>query len=351
MHIKTIRDIDVKGKKVLVRVDFNVELNVDGDVIEKYKLEVAKETIDYLIAHGAEKIALVTHFGRPAFKGEERFSVRSIVDDAERALGTKVHFIGDCIGEAVVVALEQLPSNELLLLENTRYYPEEEANSEEFSRALAKPFDIFVNEAFSACHRAHASVVGVTAFLPSVAGFHLSSEVEHLEKVRTAPEHPAVAIVGGAKIETKLPVIQALEKVYDTVLIGGKIANEAMDEGMTFSDKVVLPTDFANKDRFDIGPETTANFAHIISQAQTIVWNGPMGKFEDEKYARGTEVILRAILENREAMSVVGGGESLVALENVQAFDKISFVSTGGGAMLEFLSGEPMPGLEALRGK
>jgi phosphoglycerate kinase len=350
MHLKSIRHTDVKGKRVLVRVDFNVELNIDGDVTERYKLDVARETVDYLVSHGASKIALATHLGRPAYKGEERFSVRSIVDDAERALGRRVRFAEDCIGEAVERALEEVGPGELLLLENTRFYPEEEANSETFAEQLAKPFDLFVNEAFSACHRAHASVVGVTKFLPAFAGFRLCEEVERLEKVKSDPERPAVAVIGGAKIETKLPLIRAFEKNYDAILVGGRIANEALDEGMAFSQAVHLPEDFNGKERFDIGPRTAAHFADVIGRAKTIVWNGPMGKFEEEPYDRATKVVLQAMLENRQAFSVVGGGESLTALEQAGAMDKVGFVSTGGGAMLEFLADEPMPGVEVLRG-
>jgi phosphoglycerate kinase len=349
MQLKSIRQADVKGKSVLVRVDFNVELNLDGDVTEGYKLEIANATIDYLINHGAKAIGLLTHLGRPCSKDDQQFSVLQIKDDVERALQRTVTFISDCIGAEVGLAIQKTEQGGVVLLENSRFYPGDEDNDAEFARQLAEPFDIFVNEAFSASHRAHASVVGVTQILPAYAGFHVLDEVEHLEQVKASPEHPAVAVIGGAKIETKLPLIRAFEKHYDFILVGGKIANEALDEGLEFAPSVVLPEDFDSDQRFDIGPATAARFAEIISQAKTIVWNGPMGKFEEEAYARGTDVVMRAILENKEALSVVGGGESLVALENAHAMHKVSFVSTGGGAMLKFLASEPMPGLEVLQ--
>ncbi len=349
MQLKDIRQADVKGKKVLVRVDFNVELDLNGDVTEEYKLTVAKQTIDYLAGHGAAKIALVTHFGRPKGKDDKQFSVGFIVDDAERALGRHVSFVDDCIGPKVEDALSGLMSGSVLILENTRFYSEEEGNDAKFAEEMARPFDMFVNEAFSACHRAHASVVGVTQYLPSFAGFRVLEEVEHLEKVGKNPEHPAVAVVGGAKAETKIPLIKALEKTYDAILVGGKVANEILDAGTVFPNTVFLPGDFRGEERFDIGPATTARYVEIIGEAKTIVWNGPMGKFEDETYSQGTNAVVHAILENKEALRVAGGGESLVLLEQAGAMDRIGFVSTGGGAMLEFLSGEPMPGLEALR--
>jgi phosphoglycerate kinase len=349
MHLRSIRQTDVKGKKVLARVDFNVELDERGDVTERYKLEAARGTVDYLAGHGAAAIVLATHFGRP--KGKDReFSVRAIVDDAERALKRRVKFVPDCIGPEVGRALAEAKGGDVLLLENTRFYPQEESNDEAFARELAGPFDLFVNEAFSACHRAHASVAGVAAFLPAFAGFRLMEEVERLQQVQAFPEPPAVAVIGGAKIETKLPLIRVLESTYDYVLVGGRVANEALDRGIEFSDRVVLPEDFGGPERFDIGPLTAARFAEIIARAKTVVWNGPMGKFEEEPYDRGTNVVLQAVVENAAATRVVGGGESLVALERAGAMDRAGFVSTGGGAMLDFLAGEPMPGLDVLKG-
>jgi phosphoglycerate kinase len=294
-------------------------------------------------------VALLTHLGRPEGKRDPAFSVRDIADDVERILARKVRFVDDCVGEKVVKALEESAADEVVLLENVRFYAGDETNDPEFARLLSAPFDLFVNGAFSVCHRDQASVTGVTKFLPSSAGIHLLSEVKHLTDAREHPEHPAVAVIGGAKIETKLPIIRMFEKEYDRVLVGGKVACEAVDEKISFSEKVLLPVDYA-LERQDIGRETLLRFREEILKAKTVVWNGPLGKFENPEYAAGTKMTLEAIIESG-AFSVVGGGETIIALEEAGAFQKISFVSTGGGAMLEFLSGEPLPGLLALEEK
>jgi len=228
-----------------------------------------------------------------------------------------------------------------------RFYEGEEKNDEEFAKKLAEPFDMYVNEAFSVCHRSHASVDAITRHLPSFAGLRLMEEIQELDNVRLSPEHPAVAIIGGAKIETKLPLIKALEKNFDAILVGGKVANEAIDQNIPFSDKVLLPKDFDSAMRLDIGPQTIGYFTQIICQAKTVIWNGPMGKFEEKPYDMGTNAILHALLES-EAYVVIGGGESLAVLEKADVIDKVSFVSSGGGAMLEYLSDKALPGLIAL---
>lgn len=348
MNLRTLQDIDIAGKKVLVRVDFNVELDEKQDVKEKYKLRAAKETIDTLFRRGAAKVALATHFGRPEGKRDEQFAVRQIADDAERILERRIAFADDCVGDTVKIALDSLPIDTPLLLENVRFHSGDETNDSTFAQELAEPFDIFVNEAFSVCHRDQASVTGITKFLPSVAGLHLLREVENLTRVREQPERPAVAVIGGAKIATKLPLIKALETRYDRVLVGGKIAIEAKEQGLAFSKTVVLSDDYASPKQFDIGEHSIAKFREAILQAKTVVWNGPVGKFEQPEHARGTKAILDAIIESG-AFSVVGGGESVEVIEEAGAMEKISFVSTGGGAMLEFLAEGPMPGLEALR--
>lgn len=347
MHrsLRRLEGVDVSGKRVLVRVDFNVELDEKRDVKERYKVEAAKETVHFLLSAGA-KVGLLTHLGRPDGKPDDRFSVRYIADDAERILGKRIRFIPFVTGEGVKEGLKSLASDEVLLLENVRFSPGDESNDEAFAKELACPFELFVNDAFSVCHRDQASVTGVTKFLPSYAGAHLLQEVEHLTLVRERPTLPAVAIIGGAKIETKLPVIRMFEERYDQVLVGGRVACEAEDEHIAFSDRVVLPEDYA-PNRFDIGPKTTERFRAAVLSAKTVVWNGPLGKFEDPAYAEGTRRVLNAILESG-AFSVVGGGETIIALEAAGVMKKISFVSTGGGAMLEFLSGVSLPGLSAL---
>lgn len=348
MELRSIEQADFTDARVLVRVDFNVELNNVAEVQEHFRFDIIKKTIDHIAAFPGVKIALLTHFGRPEGKRDEKFSVAQIVLAVERALKRPVAFVPDCVGEEVKKALSNLSENAILLLENTRFYPEEETNDLEFAKSLAKPFTMFVNEAFSVCHRAHSSVVGVPKILPSCAGFHVLKEIEKLDQARFAPGHPAVAIIGGAKIETKLPLIRELEKTYDALLVGGKIANEAIDEKIVFSEKVLLPQDFNSSERLDIGPNTIAYYIQIIKIAKTIIWNGPMGKFEEKPYDIGTDAILHAILDSG-AFVVIGGGESLAVLEKANVMDKIGFVSSGGGAMLEYLSGKQLPGLEALK--
>ena len=345
MSIRSVLDADVTGKKVLVRVDFNVELDEKKNVKEKYKVEAAKYTVEYLLSHHA-KIALATHLGRPEGKPNDLFSVRYIADDVERIFARKVRFVEATTGEKVSEGLRNLSEGELLLLENVRFFPGEETNDPVFAEALAKPFDLFVNGAFSVCHRDQASVTGITKFLPSFAGMHLLEEIRRLSDVRDRPTRPAIAVVGGAKIETKLPIIRMFEEKYDRVLVGGMVAVEAQDKKISFSEKVVLPDDYA-EGRHDIGTETLRRFREEILRAKTIVWNGPLGKFENPEYAAGTRMVLETILESG-AFSVVGGGETIIALEESGHFNDISFVSTGGGAMLEFLAGDRLPGLVAL---
>ncbi|MEI8103703.1 MAG: phosphoglycerate kinase [Candidatus Moraniibacteriota bacterium] len=345
LKLKRIDELEVKGKKVLVRIDANVEIDEKGDVREKYKIESAKQTVAYLVAQGA-KVALVSHFGRPDGKVDEKFSVACLTDDVERALGVSVKFVDDCVSEAIPVELENLAENQVLLLENVRFYAEEETNDAGFAERLARPFEIFINEAFSVCHRDQASVTGITKFLPSGAGFHLLEEVRFLGEALQSPAHPAIAIIGGSKIETKIPVLKAFEAQYDFVLVGSKIADEAQAEGMSFSEKVMLPVDFA-EGHLDIGAQTIELFVEKIQTAKTIVWNGPLGKFEESPYDTGTRAIVSSMAAS-DAVTIVGGGESVQTLEEWGCFGAMKFVSTGGGAMLDFLAGAPMPGLEAL---
>ncbi len=353
----------MENKKVLLRIDFNVALK-NQNAKEKYKIFSSKETIDYILSQKGAKLALVGHLGRPTalknclISGETlshraaeqidpQFSLKQLADDVERILEIKVKFVPDCVGEKVKESIENQKPGEVLLLENVRFYCNDEKNDPEFSERLAENFDIFINDAFSVCHRNQASVTGLAKNLPSYAGFWLQKEIENLDKVKNNPEHPAVAIIGGAKIETKLPLIKKLEDEYDHILVGGKIANEALDQGLKFSEKVLFPVDFLG-DRLDIGPETIEKFKNIISSAKTIVWNGPMGKFEEKPYDMGTNKILEAVVRSG-AFILMGGGESVEILEGQKAMDKISFVSTGGGAMLEYLSGNILPGIEALK--
>lgn len=345
MEIKKIQDADLENKKVIFRVGFDVSIE-NGHAKELFKIKAVKETLDYLLSKNA-KIALFSYLGRPGGKIDPKFSMGQLVEDTQNVFGVKIIFINDCIGDKVKEGLENLKSGELLMLENPRFYPGEDVNDEELAKKMAEHFDVFINDVFSQSHRDQASVTGITKFLPSFAGLRLQKEIKEMEKIKNNFEKPAVAIIGGAKIETKLPIIKFFEEKYDHVLVGGKIANEALEQKIEFSGKVVLPFDFVD-DKLDIGPETLEKFKEIIKSAKTIVWNGPTGKFEEEKYAVSTNEILKTILES-QAYVVVGGGETIEVLEKNNALDRISFVSTGGGAMLDYLGGNTMPGIEALK--
>jgi phosphoglycerate kinase len=355
MNLRKVQEIDLKNKNVLVRVSFNVPY--DGKIIkEPYKIETVKKTIDYIISQGG-KVTMLSNLGRPEDYQKEHpglewmamFSFNNIIKEIQKILGLKVKLIPSCDTNVIKKYQMQFADNyDAFLLENIKFYKEESENDKYFSSRLAESFDVFINESFSDCHRGYVSTVGVANKLPAYAGFQLQKEVENLSRAKDHPEHPAVAIIGGAKIETKLPLINSFIKKYDFVLVGGKIANEAIDSGIKFDPKVFLPIDFADKGRFDIGEKTIEKFCDIISHAETIVWNGPMGLFEKKPYDNGTRKILEAISRSG-AFSVIGGGESIQAVNESKLGSEISFISTGGGAMLEFLSDEPMPGLEVLK--
>jgi phosphoglycerate kinase len=349
MEIKKIQDADVKDKKVILRVGFDVAVE-NGHAMETFKIKTVKRTLDCLMSKGA-KVALMTWLGRPGGKKDVNFSLGQIKDDVQNILGYKVRFVPDCIGEEVKNAMSELGENEIVLLENVRFYPgegDEKAGGydEDFAKKLTEGFDILVADAFSQAHRYQASIQGMPKYISAYAGLLLQKEIEVMEKLKNNFARPAIAIIGGAKIETKLPVIKVFEQIYDYVLVGGKIANEALDQKINFSEKVILPTDYADE-RMDLGPESIKKYTEIISSAKTIVWNGPTGKFEEEEYSKSTKAILGAVISS-SAYSVVGGGETIEVLEKYNAMDKISFVSTGGGAMLTYLGGEKMPGIEVL---
>jgi phosphoglycerate kinase len=345
MQLKKISEDIIANKKILLRVDFNVAVK-DGKLQEQYKIKACRETLEYLLKNNCQ-VALASHLGRPEGKVNPEFSFEKITGEIAGILGKDLVFVSDCVGEKVKVALDNLPAGKVILLENLRFYPGEEKNDEEFAKMLAENFDIYVNEAFSVCHRDQASVTGITKFLPHAAGFWLEKEVENLSKAKDDPEHPATAIIGGAKIETKLPLIEKFEKSYDHILVGGKIACEAKDQNLKLSSRVIFPEDFAT-DCLDIGPNAIEKFIEIINQSKSIVWNGPLGFFEKPPFDLGTRKILEAII-NSQAYSVAGGGETVQVLEEKEMLEKFSFVSTGGGAMLEFLSGGPMPGIKVLK--
>jgi len=387
---KTVRDIDVKGKKVFVRVDFNVPVK-DGVVGDDTRIQAALPTIRYLLDKGAAVI-LASHLGRPKGGPEAKFSLKPVADHLSKLLGKPVLFSDDCIGPVAEQAAKALKSGEVLVLENTRFHPEEEKNGEEMSKALASLADIFVNDAFGTAHRAHSSTAGIAAYLPSVAGFLLEKEIKYLGQAIDDPKRPFVAILGGAKISDKIGVIRNLLQKADAILIGGGMANTFFKaEGYPMADSLVeeeafetarellaagktklrLPVDVVIADKFDaeaalktmpsgpvpdgwrildIGPKSVEAYAKVIMGAGTVVWNGPMGVFEFPRFAAGTYGVAQAVADSR-AVSVIGGGESVAAINQSGLADKITHISTGGGASLEMLEGLTLPGVAALLDK
>ena len=387
---KSIKDIDVKGKKALVRVDFNVPIK-DGKVTDDTRILAALPTIEYLLKEGAALI-LCSHLGRPKDEPDPLYSMKPVADYLSGLTDAKVLFAEDCIGPKAKEAAAKLAAGEILVLENTRFHKAESKNDPAMSQELASLADVFVNDAFGSAHRAHASTVGVTEYLPAVAGLLLEKEIEYLDQAIENPKKPFVAILGGAKVSDKIGVIKNLLKKADTVLIGGGMANTFFKaQGYPMADSLVeddvldtarelveaggqklrLPVDVVIADAFsndatskvipvgpvpdgwrilDIGPDTIEKFAKVLSEAGTVVWNGPMGVFEMPKFAKGTFAMAEAIAQS-SAVSIIGGGDSAAAINQSGLADKISHISTGGGASLEMLEGIQLPGLVALQDK
>jgi len=387
---KTIRDIDVKGKHVLVRVDFNVPVK-EGKVGDDTRIRAALPTLEYLLEHGAALI-LCSHLGRPKGQPLPEFSLKPVANHLATLLDEPVAFAEDCIGPKAEEAAKALGPGEVLLLENTRFHAGETKNDPEISKGLAALADVYVNDAFGSAHRAHSSTTGVAEFLPAVSGFLLEKEIKYLGQAVVDPEKPFVAILGGAKISDKIGVIKNLLTKADSILIGGGMANTFFKaEGYPVGDSLVednaletakeilaeagkkfrLPVDVVIADKFeadaahktmstgpipdgwrilDIGPETVTHFAKIIGEARTVVWNGPMGVFEFPEFAKGTFAIAQAAAES-DATTIVGGGESVAAVKQSGLADKITHISTGGGASLEMLEGLTLPGVAALQDK
>jgi phosphoglycerate kinase len=391
---KTVRDIDVAGKRVLVRVDFNVPLDKNGQVADDTRIVEALPTINYLIGQKA-KVILVSHLGRPKGKVDEKYKMDPIAKKLSKLLGRIVIKVDECVGVLPQEAIDLMQGGDVIMLENVRFHQEEEKNDEKFSRQLADLADIYVNDAFGTAHRAHASTVGVTEFLPSVAGFLMENEIDILGRLLAHPERPFAAILGGAKVSDKMAVISNLLDIVDTMIIGGGMSNtflqaqgynvgksllemdkvelaksllvEAKNKGV----KLLLPVDVvvapgaapdaqqktvpvsqipAEWMALDIGPETVAQFTEALKTANTIVWNGPMGVFEMAPFAKGTEAIMHA-LAGSKGTTIVGGGDSAAAVKKAGVADKITHISTGGGATLEFLEGKVLPGVAVLMDK
>lgn len=391
MDKKTVRDLDVAGKKVLVRVDFNVPLNDKGEITDDTRITASLPTIQYLLEQKAAVI-LMAHLGRPKGQVKPELSLAPVAKHLGKLLGKKILFAPDCVGEAAQAAASKLKPGHILLLENLRFHKKEEKNDMEFAEKLASLADLYVNDGFGVSHRAHASVEGVTHFLPAAAGFLLEKEIQYVGQAVTNPLHPFVAIIGGAKVSDKIGVISNLLDKVDTLLIGGGMANTflaaqgyKMGKSLVEEDKLdlakellakakknkvnmLLPTDLVMAAAFapdaehvtekvknlnqaymalDIGAETSKAYAEALADAKMIVWNGPMGVFEMDAFCKGTEAVAKAVAKSR-ATSIVGGGDSVAAIEKLGLAKRITHISTGGGASLEYLEGKVLPGVAAL---
>jgi len=393
---KTVKDVDLKGKRVLMRVDFNVPLDENLKVTSDKRIRAAVPTIEYILGRGG-RLVLMSHLGRPKGKKVPEMSLRPCVDVLARLIGRQVKFVEDCIGPAVEKAVASLAKGEVLILENLRFYKEEEANDPEFCRKLAALADVYANDAFGTAHRAHASTEGVIRFVSAaVSGFLMEKELEYLVGAVESPKRPFVAVLGGAKISGKIDVISNLLPKVDKLLIGGGMAytffkaqGKEIGKSLLEADridlardllaragaKLVLPVDCIASDKFDfagrtvgqlkavavdkidaawegldIGPKSVELFTGILDTAKTVVWNGPMGVFEIPALAKGTEEVARKIaaITDKGATSIIGGGDSVAAVEKMGLAGRMTHISTGGGASLELLEGKVLPGVAAL---
>ncbi|MDP2664645.1 MAG: phosphoglycerate kinase [bacterium] len=342
--MKTIRDLDLKGKRVLVRSDFNIPLDEGGNVLDDFRIARALPTIRSLLKQKA-KVIVMSHLGNPGGKVVEDLRLDFVRQSLSKYLGQQVAKAEDCVGADVKKLAMNLKEGEILLLENLRFHKEEELNDLSFAKELASLAEVFINDAFSTSHRMHASIVGVPKLLPSLIGLLMEKEIQHLEKFSNDPSRPFVAIVGGMKVKDKLAFIDSISKAADVVLIGNLIANEAKTEGVVFQSpgKIVFPLDGG----YDIGPKTTELFLEKLKDARSVFWTGPLGWTSKEEYAKGSLAVAEAIIKSK-AFAVAGGGNLGAFLEAKGLREKFSFVSTGGGASLAFLAGEKLPGLEVL---
>lgn len=345
--MKTLKDFNFKNKRVLVRCDFNVPLSEKGEILDDFRIKQALATIKYLIEKGA-KVILMSHLGRPEGKVVENLRLTPIQEKLIEYLDLSVTKAPDCLGKEIEEWTKKMKPGEVLLLENLRFHKKEEENDERFAQNLAKLGDIFINDAFSVCHRSHASVVGITKYLPSAAGFLLEREIKVLSQILENPKRPLVVIIGGKKVEDKTKVVENFSKTADFVLIGNLVAKEIKRGKIKIksSTKVFFPLDSRNN--LDIGPKTIKLFKEKIKKAKTIFWAGPLGKIEEKKYQKGTKEIAKAIIQSK-AFSVIGGGDTIEFLNKINLLEKFNYVSIGGGAMLKFLAGEKLPGIEALQ--
>ncbi len=350
---KAIQGLDFEGKSVVVRVDYNCPVSA-GQVTNNFRIKQSLPTLNLIKEGGAKKIVLISHFDRPEGKFNKEMSLGPVREELEKLWGEKIsmpEFNEDY--RRYFRDIEE-GQEKIYLAENIRFWKEEEAGDSAFAFVMSDGYDFFINEAFSASHRKHASITGISSYLPSFAGLELADECREIWRKMTVMISPSVALVGGAKIETKVPVLKTLGKYYDKIILGGKIAleyekyaneNPEADVWMT---KVQLPQGYSDENKFDISEEAALEFVEIIKDAKKILWNGPVGKFEDERYAVGSEIIARSVSQNQEASRLVGGGDTIALLEKNDLLDKVGFVSTGGGAMLEYIGDGTLPGLEVI---
>ena len=394
MDKKTVKDIDVKGKKVLLRCDFNVPQDEDGNITDNRRIVAALDTIKYLIDNNA-KIILCSHLGRPKGEYKKEFSLKPVAKELEKLLNRKVELSEDVVGECSKTLINNMKDGDIVLLENVRFEKGEEKNDPEFAKELASLADIYVNDAFGTTHRAHASTAGVAKYLPAVAGFLVEKEINFMSNALKNPERPFVAILGGAKVSDKIGVIDSLLDKVDTLMIGGgmaytffkaqgynignsmceadklDLAISLMEKAKSKNVKLMLPVDTVigkefkrdteskvvksteipnDWEGFDIGPKSIEIFGDEIKKAKTVIWNGPVGLFEFDKFAVGTNSIAK-ILSEVDAITIIGGGDSAAAIEKAGLTDKMTHVSTGGGASLQLLEGKVLPGIECLENK
>ena len=395
MNKVTVRDLDLDGKKVLMRCDFNVPLDENKNITDKTRIVAAMPTIKYVLDHNA-KLILCSHLGRPKGEVKPELSLKPVADELSKELGREVKLAKDIVGPSAHELTENMKEGDVVLLENVRFDPREEKNDEEFSKELASLAEVYVNDAFGTCHRAHASTAGVAAYLPSGVGFLIEKELKVLGDALNNPRRPFVAILGGAKVSTKIGVIDALLNKVDVLLIGGgmaytfyksmgygvgnsiceldklDLAKELMQKAKEKGVKLVIPVDnvigkefkpdteskiVAYNDipdgweGFDIGPKTVKMYEEELKNAKTILWNGPVGLFEFDQFAKGTNEIAHFISNLNDCTTIIGGGDSAAAVTKIGLADKMTHISTGGGASLEFIEGKKLPGIEAIPDK
>ena len=343
---KKLKEFTVFNKRVLVRCDFNVPLDEKGNILDDFRIRQTLPTIKHLVESRA-KVILMSHLGEPDGKVVSKLKMNKVAERLAGFLDFSIAKADNCVGASIEAESLKLAPGHVLLLENLRFHKEEVDNDQNFAKKLSYLAELYVNDAFGVCHRDQASVTGVPKFLPNCAGFLLQKEIESLEKIIKNPDKPLVAIVGGKKVETKAKFIDNISKVADFVIVSGLIAKEISEKNIEFKhpEKIIVP--LGKLDALDIDDDSIKIFRERILQAKTIIWNGPFGKFEDEKYAKGSLAIAKAIVDS-EAFSVVGGGETVEFLNKQGMINDFSHVSTGGGAMLSYLAGDKLPGLEAL---